>query len=89
MSKFIKSWILPVFTAILVFVMVRPTLAQVLEGEANLAQYLTNSQILSHIEGEIMEIIYYTLTLIAIISVTCMALLILMLMDCCKIRKSF
>ncbi len=45
MSKFIKSWILPVFTAILVFVMVRPTLAQVLEGEANLAQYLTTNNV--------------------------------------------
>ncbi len=45
MSKFIKSWILPVFTAILVFVMVRPTLAQVLEEEANLAQYLAANDV--------------------------------------------
>jgi hypothetical protein len=35
-----------------------------------------------------MEIIFDTLTLIATISVTCITLAILVLLDCCKLRKN-
>jgi hypothetical protein len=35
-----------------------------------------------------MEIIFDTLTLITIISVTCIIATMLVLMDCCKVRKN-
>ena len=59
--NFLKAWIIPGLAASLIFLLVRPSFAQAIEGQASLAQYLTanNVEVGSEIGNNGFRQIYY------------------------------
>ena len=44
-NTYVRGWIIPLFVAVGLFVAVRPAFAQVMEGQTDLAQYLTSNNV--------------------------------------------